>query len=258
LCPGPFPRLCPFQSHPPDYETFAEVAGKTTSFTANGTTNYPITTQCGTYGSGNVVAAWIDYNKDGQFNNWFMTVTIPATGTAGTNTINLTGVVTHPGWKVGMTATGTGIAPGATVVSVPPGSNVVTLSANNVGAVSGNIVFTTTDGEKISQSQGLGALGSYVTTFKVPNTAVSGKTRMRVREVWIEYNIDPCLFRTYGECEDYIVTIIPDCPGYPGYTTWLGLTSNWADPSNWCPAVAPVNPNPFVNYRCYSRKFTDY
>jgi hypothetical protein len=241
------PSSCFFQSHPPDYELFAEVAGKTTSVTANNTTVYPISLQVGTYGSGNVIAAWIDYNKDGVFNNWFSEVSVNATGAAGANTITLTGVQTHPGWRVGMTAAGTGIAPGATITAVA--GVTVTLSANNIGAVSGAILFTTNDGEKIAQSQGMGSLGTYNTTFRVPTWATAGKTRMRVREVWINYNINPCQTYTYGETEDYRITIIPDCPTYPGYTTWLGLTSNWADPSNWCPSVAPINGNPVVNVR---------
>ncbi len=243
-CPG---ATCPYQRHPPDYELFSEISNHTTSLTANNTTNYPISLRVGTYGSGNVIAAWIDYNKDGVFNNWFPEISVNATGAAGTNTITLAGVVTHPGWRVGMTAAGTGIAPGATITNVT--GTTVTLSANNVGAVSGAILFTTNDGEKVAQSQGMGALATYTTSFRVPTWATAGKTRMRVREVWINYNINPCQTYTYGETEDYRVTIIPDCPTYPGYTTWLGLTSNWADPSNWCPSIAPVFGNPVANVR---------
>jgi PKD repeat protein len=43
--------------------------------------------------------------------------------------------------------------------------------------------------------------------FTVPANAVSGTTRMRVREVWNNSNFDPCLNYGYGETEDYNVNI---------------------------------------------------
>jgi hypothetical protein len=247
LCPAPFPRLCPFQSHLPDYELFNAVAGKTTSVTANGTTNYPVSLQVGTYGSGNAIAAWIDYNKDGTFNNWFYNIAITATGAAAANTIVLSGVALPPGLVVGMTVTHPSIPAGTTITAINSGTNTITLSANNSGAVSGAVTFDSPTGEKIAQSQSLSNLGTYSTTFKVPNTAIAGKTRMRVREVWISYNIDPCAAATYGEVEDYSVTIVPDCPGASGFTTWLGFTDDWTDPSNWCPAVPPMVPYALAN-----------
>jgi len=45
-------------------------------------------------------------------------------------------------------------------------------------------------------------------TFTVPIDAVSGTTRMRVREVWNNTNFDPCLSYSYGETEDYNVNIL--------------------------------------------------
>jgi PKD repeat protein len=44
-------------------------------------------------------------------------------------------------------------------------------------------------------------------TFTVPSGASTGTTRMRVREVYAQNNIDPCLTYTYGEAEDYNVNI---------------------------------------------------
>ena len=43
--------------------------------------------------------------------------------------------------------------------------------------------------------------------FTVPADATSGTTRMRVREVWSNTNIDPCTNESYGETEDYNITI---------------------------------------------------
>ena len=43
--------------------------------------------------------------------------------------------------------------------------------------------------------------------FTVPGGASIGNTRMRVREVWNNTNIDPCAGYQYGETEDYIISI---------------------------------------------------
>lgn len=178
---GPYPKDCFYQKHGPDYELFAETGhpgytvgrATTKTFTINNT--YSVDLQVGTWGSGNYIAAFIDYNKDGDF---------------------------------------------------------------------------TDPGERIAMSGGLAALQTYSTSFTIPLTATAGKTRLRVREVYADSNIDPCNFKTWGETEDYIITLVPDCPGFPGYTTWLGLTSNWSDPSNWCPAIAPITANlPAKNVR---------
>ncbi|MCO5261596.1 MAG: GEVED domain-containing protein [Lentimicrobium sp.] len=44
--------------------------------------------------------------------------------------------------------------------------------------------------------------------FTIPAGAVSGTTRMRVREVWNTSNQDPCTGYSYGEAEDYNVNIL--------------------------------------------------
>ncbi len=44
--------------------------------------------------------------------------------------------------------------------------------------------------------------------FTVPITALSGTTRMRVREVYSISDFDPCTSYTYGETEDYNVFIV--------------------------------------------------
>lgn len=44
--------------------------------------------------------------------------------------------------------------------------------------------------------------------FTVPSDAISGITRMRVREVWNNSSFDPCPSYSYGETEDYNVNIL--------------------------------------------------
>lgn len=172
-CPPPFPRNCPWQTHPSDYELFQPVPGKTTTLTADGTTPYSFSVQVGSLGSGNHVAAWIDFNGDFIFQ--------PA--------------------------------------------------------------------EKIAQSTSLGAYATFTGNFTVPNTASPGMVLFRVREAISGSNIHPTGTHIYGETEDYIVTLIPDCPGMPGWSTWLGINDNWADPVNWCPSLVPILGNPDKNVR---------
>jgi hypothetical protein len=61
--------------------------------------------------------------------------------------------------------------------------------------------------EKIAQSGNLGANGIYTVAFTVPAGAINGDTRMRVFENNNNTNIFPCINSTYGEAEDYAVTI---------------------------------------------------
>ncbi len=43
--------------------------------------------------------------------------------------------------------------------------------------------------------------------FSVPANATTGNTRMRVREVWSNTNMNPCSTYEYGETEDYVINI---------------------------------------------------
>jgi hypothetical protein len=61
--------------------------------------------------------------------------------------------------------------------------------------------------EKIAQSGNLSANGIYTVAFTVPAGAINGDTRMRVFENNNNSNIFPCINATYGEAEDYTVTI---------------------------------------------------
>jgi subtilisin-like proprotein convertase family protein len=57
--------------------------------------------------------------------------------------------------------------------------------------------------EKLGEQQTL----SFSIPFSVPAGALNGVTRMRVRNVYFTSAIDPCISYTYGEVEDYNVTI---------------------------------------------------
>lgn len=91
-------------------------------------------------------------------------------------------------------------------------------------------------GEKLAPSlTNLTSLTWQNFNFTVPAAGYTGPTRMRVREVYANSNPDPCANYTYGECEDYFINILPNCP--VGYNLWLGNNSNWDDPANWCGGV---------------------
>ncbi|MGR6087387.1 MAG: GEVED domain-containing protein [Arcticibacter sp.] len=108
-------------------------------------------------------------------------------------------------------------------------------------------------GEKICQSPNMvnsggscnGPLGSnFIQQFTIPQDAIPGNTRLRVREVYATSQIDPCAYATYGETEDYVVTLIPPCaPAWIGWKTWLGFTDDWNNPANWCGGVPTINDN---------------
>ncbi|MBL7923031.1 MAG: hypothetical protein JNL88_02425, partial [Bacteroidia bacterium] len=56
---------CDFTAHPPDYELWPSIPGRTVVLTQN--TAYTITVQAGTWFSSNNIAVFIDYNRDGDF-----------------------------------------------------------------------------------------------------------------------------------------------------------------------------------------------
>ena len=98
----------------------------------------------------------------------------------------------------------------------------------------------------------LSALGTATWTFTVPSTGsipapFQGSTRLRVRE-WFavsQTNMHPCNPGTWGECEDFIVTIIPNCSA--SYKLWLGNTNDWNNPANWCPSVPTITDSTVIN-----------
>lgn len=151
---------CDFTAHPPDYELWPSVAGRTVVLTQGSA--YSVQVRAGTWPTNNDIAVFIDYNSDGDFYD--------------------------AGEKLGQ-------------VSLP-------------GLGIGNIPFVT------------------------PASGYFGQTRMRVREVTGDSNIDPCSVETFGEIEDFTITISPNCP--VGFKLWLGNTSDWDDPTNWCNGVPSI------------------
>jgi hypothetical protein len=105
---------CDFTAHPPDYELWPAVSGRTVVLTQG--VGYTMNVRAGTWNSNNNIAAFIDFNRDGDFSD--------------------------PGEKLGQ-------------VTLP-------------GLGNGNIAFV------------------------VPAAGYTGVTRMRVREVFANSNIDPC------------------------------------------------------------------
>lgn len=74
----------------------------------------------------------------------------------------------------------------------------------------GNGAFVNTGFERIVTDNIGGAAGSY--TFQVPNTAVTGNTRMRVQLLRSNKNsYQPCGSFVFGETEDYTLNIIQAC-----------------------------------------------
>ncbi len=74
------------------------------------------------------------------------------------------------------------------------------------------------DSEEIAFTNGDGmGEGTYSEDFIVPDETAAGDYRMRVRLVYTGDNIDPCGSETYGETEDYTVSIIQldECTGTP-------------------------------------------
>jgi hypothetical protein len=58
---------CDFTAFPPSYELWPSITGRTVVLTQN--TGYTVTVQAGTWVSANNIAVFIDYNRDGDFND---------------------------------------------------------------------------------------------------------------------------------------------------------------------------------------------
>lgn len=61
--------------------------------------------------------------------------------------------------------------------------------------------------EKLGELSGIAAGATADIIFNVPIAALSGTTRMRVREVYSLTSIDPCIEYGFGQAEDYLVDI---------------------------------------------------
>ncbi len=64
-------------------------------------------------------------------------------------------------------------------------------------------------GEKLGESLSPGAFPLFTTiAFTVPSTAFNGTARLRVKCVFVTQNLDACTGATFGETEDYLLTIV--------------------------------------------------
>jgi PKD repeat protein len=118
---------------------------------------------------------------------------------------NVTGASSSPFYTY-YSAMSTNLLPGsAYTITLSPGTY---SSGNNISVwvdFNQNGTFETT--EKIGNVV-IGATPATGTiTFTVPAGAITGITRMRVREVWNNSNFDACSSYGYGETEDYNVVI---------------------------------------------------
>jgi hypothetical protein len=180
---------CNFTRHPPDYE-FRNPTTPSNTVTLQQGATYNITVQVGTWSGNNAISAWIDFNRDGTFNNSQMT------------------------W-------------------------------------SGALGTSTWSGERLGYAS-LSANGTATWTFTVPTTGAlpvsfQGTTRLRVREIFLasSTSMTPCDPANYGECEDFVVTIIPNCS--PSFKLWLGNTDDWNNPANWCPSIPTITDSAVIN-----------
>jgi hypothetical protein len=126
----------------------------------------------------------------------------------------------------------THLVPGATYqLTVSPGTYG---SNNNIAAwIDFNRNGTIETTEKLGELLNLSPMpATGMINFTVPSDAITGITRLRVREVWYYTAIDPCNSYSYGETEDYDVHIMPaGC--------WLGYSNEWNNPSNWSDGNVP-------------------
>ncbi|MBL7927442.1 MAG: T9SS type A sorting domain-containing protein [Bacteroidia bacterium] len=206
-----------FACHPPDYTQFKpENKGpymeRTTQYTVGegvrtGSAPYILQAQCGTWPSSNGVAVFIDWNKDGDFDDTY-------TGAGGPITENY----------------GTKVQVGGVANMILPLVTWAALSSWNINVPAKSDVVA--DAGDVNQ---------------LPHASIGpiflGNVRLRVREVFASSNIHPFQSYTFGETEDYTVTVLDDCPTpTSNVCKWLGSASNdWGDPSNWCPAKPTFN-----------------
>ncbi len=180
----------PFTAHPPDYQLFPSspsllhpnisavltqgVVYTMPSLVAGNPIGSGLALQCGSYSSSNYLAAWVDFNRDGD--------------------------LLDPGEKIHQSGPMNALTWTFAPVLVPAAMGSSTANAGTAAPFSG-IVF--------------------------------GNTVMRIREVFANSSIDPCVTGyNYGETEDYIVSLIPACTS--GVKYWLGFTDDWNYPPNWC------------------------
>jgi hypothetical protein len=261
---------CPFTSHPPDYEFFTPSIPNRTTTTVEFNTRYVMHTYAGTWGSSNYLAGWIDFNKSGgAFNDTLFMATnvcgnaisnapdqglnreITGSTTVGSNVITITLPVGHQVYVNRTRVYGSHI-PGGAIVTAVAGA---TVTMNMAAAVSATdtVYFINATGEKLFQSCGLGGQTDAIAAIYIPDdlpNIIASNLRLRIREVYAVSAITSCGGWTWGETEDYTITLKPACVasafGAPtSYTRiWLGVADDdWSNPVNWCGGVPTVGDN---------------
>ncbi|MBL0052611.1 MAG: T9SS type A sorting domain-containing protein [Bacteroidetes bacterium] len=237
-CTGTAGQNCNRHSpHPPDYTLFGPVnLGATKDRSLNlkfgqgfrtGTPADVISIAAGTWFSANYVRTWIDFNGDGDFDDYY-------TGTGGVIYESINVPNAYP-LSDNQAIGSLGSIPGA----FPPGKIGDDWNQWNI------------------QVPNLGELPTVGGLSAGPATKL-GSVRMRVREVWATNTFTPYSGHTYGETEDYDVALVDNCPA-PGskYCKWISGGPNptdWMTAANWCPGIptqydtALISPNGDGNY----------
>jgi len=85
-------------------------------------------------------------------------------------------------------------------------------------------------GEKIGEVTNVAASSTAVINFTIPQATAASAKRMRVRTVYSTTGLTPCDNYSFGEAEDYKITVTPACvtPGVPPTPTASAVTSNSA------------------------------
>src|SRR5690625_3417151 len=136
--------------------------------------------------------------------------------------ISTNGVSNFSNLGTGFTAGGYSDYSGTHEVEAVAGASFDLEVKSQNGAVSGikvwidwnqNGVFESNELVYQSTSGSSSSLNTYNTTVVVPVTAVLGTTRMRGRNYNSGTSLEPCNSLSYGETEDYAVTVLPmpDC-----------------------------------------------
>ncbi|MEO8148559.1 MAG: T9SS type A sorting domain-containing protein [Bacteroidia bacterium] len=226
-----------FSCHPPDYTQFPPTnLGMTQNRgplqltqgrgVRKGTAPYALNAQCGTWFSANCIGVFIDWNKDGDFDDRY------GTG-AGVNAY----IYENYGSKQQVTSN----------MAIPPAA--VTWQANSQWLIDVPLpADVVTDLADPGQPNSVGSNNT--------GPIIIGNVRMRIREIYAASNsvagvigVHPTNSGfTWGEVEDYTVQVLDDCPA-PGANVckWVGATNDWNNAQNWCPGIPTKNDIAYIN-----------
>jgi hypothetical protein len=106
-------------------------------------------------------------------------------------------------------------------------------------------------GELIHNFGAIGTSGAFSNSpgLQVPNTALNGNTVMRCRSVWV-FNANPCQGGTFGETEDYTITINCATSGpAPEVASHCQVTNATTTSFTYrCNLLSGVAVNPSINF----------